>query len=186
LVFFDTNVLVDSDSLVKEVFRNDPKVSKSIGGVLCDFIEGEALNLKKGIEILEELKSSSEYFGYYFQTEYNSREGSSRALEDMPTPELKEVVLVEYDRKLNPSGMLGDSKEAKRAATSKSRFVDFSILTVATVSAFRRKRLSVIVSRDRWIKLSCKSLQEQFKLPIYCYDQWNFSFQEILNRMPKE
>ena len=185
-MFFDTNVLIDSDAFAKEVFSKDPEVSESIRGVLCDFIEGEALNLRKGTKILNLLKNDSEYSGYYFQTDFNSREGSARSLEDMPAPEMKEAVLVEYDKKLNPSGMLGDSKEAKRASASKSRFVDFSLLTVATVSAFRRKRQSVVVSRDRWIKLSCKSLQERYKLPIYSYDQWNFSFQEILNRVPRE
>jgi len=186
LVLFDTNVLIDSDGFVKDIFGKDPRVSDNVRGVVCDFIESEMLNLKKGIRILDELKNDSEYLGFYFQTEYNSREGSAKSLEDMPTPEMKEAVLVEYDKKLNPSGMLGDSKEAKRASASKSKFVDFSILTVATISAFRRKRQSIIVSRDRWIKLSCKSLQNRFKLPLYCYDQWNFSMKEILDRVRTE
>jgi hypothetical protein len=147
--------------------------------VLLDFIEGEFLNLKTEKAILEALKGP-DYRGYYFQTTYNSRDGSRHALEDMPYAEMKEAVLGEYDRKLDPSGMRGDSKEAKRATWSKSRFVDHSLLAVATIAAYRRKKVSVILSRDRWIKLSCQALKEKFKMPIYCYDQYTFSIEEIL------
>ncbi len=184
-MFFDTNILVDAEDFSKQVFKKaESRTADPIRGVICDFIEGEALNLRKGLHIFDELKGP-DFYGYFFETDYNAREGSMRSLEDMPTGELKEAVLVEYDKKLDPSGMLGITKEATRASRSKSKFGDFSLLTVATISAFRRKRQSIIVSRDRWIKLSCKSLEAQFKLPIYCYDQWNFSAQEILNRVQK-
>jgi hypothetical protein len=180
LVFLDTNILIDADEFVKHLFAKSSS-SYTVFGVICDFIEGETLNLRKPAGILDGLKDSDR-FGLYFETKYNSRDGSNKSLDDMPNGEMKEAVLVEYDKKLDPSGMLGISKEAKKASSSKSKFVDFSLLTVATISAYKRKRQSVIVSRDRWIKLSCKSLQEQFKVPIYCYDQWNYSTEEILNR----
>ena len=185
LVFFDTNVLIDAEDLVRRVFKKKSGSAGILCGVVCDFIEGEALNLKRG-SIIAELFDDSQYHGFYFETAYNSREGSARALEDMPSSEMKEAVLVEYDRKLNPSGMLGDSKEAKNAQRSKSRFGDFSLLAVATISAFRRKRQSIVITRDRWIKLSCISLQRQFKLPIYAYDQWTFSPEEILDRSQRK
>jgi hypothetical protein len=177
LVFFDTNVLIDARDFAEQTFTKP----SPIYGVICDFIQGEILNLKKGSEIFEVLEDPN-YCGFYFETTYNSRDGSKRSLQDMPTTEMMEAVLAEYDKKLDPSGMQAVTKEAKRASVSKSKFVDFSLLTVATICAFRRKRQSIIVSRDRWIKLSCKSLETQFKLPIYCYDQWNYSTQEILSR----
>lgn len=178
--------MIDAEEPVRQVFKKKSDLGSAdiFRGVICDFIEGEALNLKKG-SIIAEL-GHADYEGFYFETNYNSRDGSARALEDMPNEEIKKAVLVEYDKKLNPSGMLGDSKEAKSAQRSKSRFVDFSLLTVATISASRRKRQSIIVSRDRWMKLSCKSLEEKFKLPIYCYDQWNFSVEEILGRSQRK
>jgi len=175
LVFFDTNVLIADQEFSKFVFRKGNPIS----GVICDFIESEILNLKKSSGILETLKGPN-YGGYYFETVYNSKEGSRKSLDDMPNEEMKECVLVEYDKKLDPSGMKGVTKEAKRASSSKSRFVDFSLLTVATVAVYRRKRQSIIVSRDRWIKLSCRSLEEKFRIPIYCFDQWSYSEDEIL------
>lgn len=177
-MFLDTNVLIQEQWFAKFVFRKENQIS----GVICDFIRGEILNLKKGEEILENLKEPN-YGGYYFETTYNSKEGSRKSLDDMPNEEMKECVLAEYDKKLDPSGMQGITKEAKRASSSKSKFVDFSLLTVATVAAYRRKRQSIIVSRDRWIKLSSKSLYEKFRIPIYCYDQWSYSEEEILSRV---
>jgi hypothetical protein len=182
LVFFDTNVILDAEPYVNEVFGFDAGM---VRGVICDFIEGELVNLKKETTSMERLKKLPNSNGLYFETKYNSREGASKALADMPTGEMAEAVLIEYDKKLNPSGMLGNSKEAKSAARSKSKFVDFALLTVATVSALKRKKQSIVVSRDRWIKLSCKALEKQFKLPIYCYDQFSFSLQEIIDRTPK-
>jgi len=184
LVFLDTNVLIAADEFVKRIFEKS-SASYSVFGVICDFIMGETLNLRKETRILDDLKSTA-YFGYYFGTDYNSRDGSTRSLDEMPHDEMKEAVLFEYDKKLDPSGMLGTSKDAKKASSSKSKFVDFSLLTVATISAYRRKRPAAIISRDRWIKLSCKSLRERFKIPLYCYDQWNYSRQEILDRSAKE
>lgn len=183
LLFFDTNILVDDEDFVRKLFKNPsiPDSELSMLCVICDFVQGELLNLKKRAGILDDLRAPV-YSGYQFVTAYNSRDGSERALEDMPNPEMKEVVLVEYDRKLDPSGVKSETKEAKRASASKSRFVDFSLITVATVSAHRRKRLSLVLSRDRWVKLSCKALEERFHLPIYCYDQWTFSIEEILRR----
>lgn len=173
--------MIDAENFAREVFKKEESRSTDIfRGVICDFIEGEVLNLKKGSVIAE--LSKSDYQGFYFETRYNSRDGSARALEDMPNREMKEAVLIEYDKKLNPSGMLGDSKEAKSAQRSKSKFGDFSLLTVATISAFRRKKQSIVVTRDRWVKLSCMSLEEKFKLPVYCYDQWNFSAGDIFGR----
>ncbi len=104
----------------------------------------------------------------------------------MPNDEMAEAVLVEYDRKLDPSGMFSVTDQAKSAARSKSKYGDFSLVTVATLAAFKRKKQSIIISRDRWIKLSCKALQEKFRLPIFCYDQWNFSVEEIMLRAQKE
>jgi hypothetical protein len=181
LLFFDTNVLIDADEFVKQLFiKSAPQESVPVLlPVICDFIEGELLNLKK-TGTLEDLKGFN-YDGYIFESSYNSRDGVKRALEDMPISGMKEAVLVEYDKKLDPSGMRGETKEAKRASSSKSKFVDFSLITVASICAFRRKKLSVVISRDRWIKLSCKSLEEKFKLPILCYDQWTFSIGEILD-----
>jgi len=186
LLFFDTNVIVDADEFVKVLFKKrETKESDPILlPVICDFIEGELLNLKK-VGTLEDLKGSG-YYGYIFESAYNSRVGAKRALDDMPSPEIKEAVLVEYDKKLDPSGMRGDTKEAKRASSSKSKFVDFSLMTVASVCAFRRKKLSVVISRDRWIKLSCKSLQAKFKQPVYCYDQRDFSSAEIVLRSQRK
>jgi hypothetical protein len=183
LIFLDTNVLIDAEDFVEGLFQKQGVWI--LKGVLCDFIEGEARNLRKGREILEKLKLP-EFSGYYFETSYNSKEGSGKALEDLPTGEMKEAVLVEYDRKLDPTGMHATSKDAKNAARSKSRFTDFSLMTVAALAAYRRKRQSVIVSRDRWIKLSCKALEEKFQLSLYCYDQWNFSVEEILARSRNE
>ena len=180
-MFFDTNVLFDAEDLVKQIFRKQQPGTEIAWGVICDFIEGEARNLRKGLQLLHELKNP-EYLGYYFETGYNSREQSMHSFKDMPMGEMAEVVLVEYDKKLDPSGMHATTNNAKSAARSKSKFGDFSLLTVATIAAFRRKRQSVIVSRDRWIKLSCKALQEKFRLPLYCYDPWNFSVQEIIER----
>jgi len=182
-VFLDTNVLIDAEDFVEGLFRKQDFLN--FQGVLCDFIEGEARNLHKGQEILEKLKLR-EFSGYFFATPYNSKEGSGKSLEDLPSEEMKEAVLVEYDRKLDPSGMHATSKDAKNAARSKSRFTDFSLMTVATLAAYKRKKQSVIISRDRWIKLSCKALEEKFQLPLYCYDQWNFSVEEILARSRKE
>ena len=181
LVFFDTNVLFDAEDLVKQIFRKQQPGTEIAWGVICDFIEGEAKNLRKGLRVLDELKNP-EYLGYYLETGYYSRERSMHSLKDMPTGEMVEAVLVEYDKKLDPSGMHATTNNAKSAARSKSKFGDFSLLTVATIAAFRRKRQSVIVSRDRWIKLSCKALQEKFRLPLYCYEPWNFSVQEIIER----
>jgi hypothetical protein len=185
LVFVDTNVLIDADGFVKTIFRKQESEIRFLSGVLCDFIEGEARNLRKGQQILEELKLP-EYLGFYFETSYNSQEGSERSLKDMPTGEMAEAVLVEYDRKLDPSGILGATDQAKSAARSKSRYGDFSLVTVAALAAFKRKKQSIIISRDRWIKLSCKSLQEKFRLPVFCYDQWNYSIDEITLRAQKE
>jgi hypothetical protein len=181
LIFFDTNVLLDAESLVKQIFRKEQSGNEIVWGVICDIIEGEVQNLRKGTRVLDELKTP-EYLGYYFETGYNSRERSMHSLKDMPTSEMAEAVLVEYDRKLDPSGMKATSENAKSAARSKSKFGDFSLLTVVTIAAFRRKRQSVVVSRDRWIKLSCKALQNKFRLPLYCYDPWDFSVQEIIER----
>jgi hypothetical protein len=179
LLFFDTNVMIDADEFVKSVFKasETPDYPRA---VVCDFIEGEVQNLKKG-KLLQELKLPG-YFGYSFETSYNSKEEARHSIEDMPSSEMVEAVLVEYDRKLDPSGMQAKTKDAKRASNSKSKFVDFSLLTVATISAYRRKRQAVVISRDRWIKLSCNALHDQFKLPIYSYDQWNFSMDEVLAR----
>lgn len=164
---------------MKQVLEID---TDTIRVVICDFIDGEVVNLKKGLPLLNELKNNPKYSALYFETKYNSREGALHALADMPTGEMAEAVLIEYDKKLDPTGMEGKTKDAKSAARSKSKFGDFSLLTVATISAFKRKKQAVVVSRDRWIKLSCKSLQMQFKLPIYCYDQWTFSLQEIISK----
>lgn len=176
-MFIDTNVLIDPEAHADWFFTK----SDIFAPVICDFIEGEVLNLKRQ-PILDALKKDPSHQGFYFETSYNSREGSKQSLKDMPTSGMAEAVLVEYDKKLDPSGMSNDTKEAKRASLSKSKFVDFSLLTVATICAFRRKKQAVIVTRDRWIKLSCRSLEEQFRLPIYCYDQWSFSVQEIALR----
>jgi hypothetical protein len=184
LVFIDTNILIDAYDFAETLFRKQETGTGVLRGVLCDFIEGEARNLRKGQRILGELKLPA-YLGFYFETTYNSQEGSGRALRDMPTGEMAEAVLMEYDRKLDPSGMLSATDQAKSAARSKSRYGDFSLVTVATLAAFKRKKQSIIVSRDRWIKLSCKSLQEKFRLPVFCYDQWNFSIDEILVRARK-
>ena len=187
LIFFDTNALIDAKELVNSVFFPSPSSEGEeelrVLGVICDFIEGEAKNLNKGLDTLEELNKKSPHpSGFYFETKYNSFEGARRALADMPTGEMAEAVLIEYDKKLDPSGMAAVTKQARRAADSKSKFGDFSLLTVATICASRRKKQSIIVSRDRWIKLSCKSLHKQFKLPIHCEDQWSFSLQEIMIR----
>ncbi len=181
MVFLDTNVLIDADNFVRSVFRKEKLGEEIFWGVLCDFVEGEARNLRRGQDILEELKSQ-DYSGFYFETSYNEKEGSKRALEDMPNSEMAEAILTEYDKKLDQSGLLGITSKAKSATWSKSRYGDFSLLTVASLAAFRRKKQSVIVSRDRWIKLSCKTLEEKFRLPLYCYDQWDFSAEKIAVR----
>jgi len=140
--------LIEADDFVKNIFQKRKPGSEVLWAVLCDFIEGEARNLRKGQQILEELNLPSS-FGFYFETSYNSQEGSKRALDDLPSFEIAEAVLAEYDKKLDPSGMLDVSDLAKSAAHSKSRSVDFSLVTVATLAAFKRKKQSVIVSRDR-------------------------------------
>ena len=95
----------------------------------------------------------------------------------MPTQEMAKAVRVEYDKKLDSP----KPKEAKKRGDSK--FGDFSLITVAAISAVRRKKQSIIVSRDRWIRLACEALHDQFKLQLYCQDQRNFSIQEITDRV---
>ena len=178
LVFFDTNAILDADVLIRYVFKSRVETESEILGVICDFIEGEAKNLRQGLGIIEEIRNpnSHEYDGIYFKTQYDSYDGARRSLQDTPTPEMAEAVRVEYDRKLDSSKSVR-SKETKKRGDSK--FGDFSLLTVATIAASRRKRQSIIVSRDRWIKLACKALHEKFHLRLYCQDQWSFSLQEI-------
>ena len=149
-------------------------------GILCDFIEGETRNLKEGLEIIQEIKDPKvlEYSGIYFTTSYDSYDGSRRSLEDMPTPEMAEAVRLEYDKKLDSP----QPKDGRKRGDSK--FGDFSLITVAALSAFRRKRQSIIVSRDRWIKLACEALHKKFQLQLYCQDQRHFSMQEITDRVP--
>jgi hypothetical protein len=179
LVFFDTNVILDSDGLLRYAFRAAGDFEATFLGVICDFIEGEVRNLRQGLEILEEIKNpaSIQYSGFYFKTTYDSYAGARRSLEDMPTPEMAEAVRVEYDKKLDSP----PPKELKKKRGD-SKFGDFSLLTVATISAFRRKRQSVVVSRDRWVKLACDSLAVTFQLQIHCQDPRHFSAQEILDR----
>jgi hypothetical protein len=162
---------------VRYVFKTRPEAV--IVGVLCDFIEGEARNLGEGLEILKEIKNPEalQYNGIYFTTGYDSYEGARRSLKDMPTREMAEAVRLEYDKKLDSA----KPKEVKKRGDS--RFGDFSLITVAAISSFRRKRQSIIVSRDRWIKLACESLYEKFQLQVYCQDQRHFSIQEIVGRV---
>jgi hypothetical protein len=145
-VFFDTNVILDSDGLLRYAFRAAGNLEATFLGVICDFIEGEVRNLRQGLEILEEIKNpaSLQYNGFYFKTTCDSYAGARRSLEDMPTPEMAEAVRVEYDKKLDTP----PPKEVKKKRGD-SKFGDFSLLTVATISAFRRKRQSIVVSRDR-------------------------------------
>jgi hypothetical protein len=147
--------------------------------VLCDIVEGEARNLKEGLAIIQEIKDPKalEYSGIYFTTGYDSYDGARRSLKDMPSPEMAEAVRVEYDKKLETP----KPKDGKKRGDSK--FGDFSLITVAAISAFRRKRQSVIVSRDRWIKLACESLHDKFQLQLYCQDQRHFSLKEIIDRV---
>ena len=130
------------------MFKARTEEEPAILGVLCDFIEGEARNLKEGLAIIEEIKdpNSLDYGGIYFTTGYDSYDGFRRSLKDMPTPEMAEAVRVEYDKKLDSPSPKGGKKRGD------SKFGDFSLVTVAVISAHRRKRQSIIVSRDRWIK----------------------------------
>ena len=178
LVFFDTNVILDSEGLLRYAFKATGQIEAPFLGVICDFIEGEVRNLHQGLKILEEIKNptSEHYAGFYFQTTYDSYAGARRALEDMPSPEMAEAVRVEYDKKLDPP----PPKDLKKRGDSK--FGDFSLLTVATVCAFRRKRQSIVVSHDRWIKLACESLYKTFQLQIHCQDPRFFSVQQIMDR----
>ena len=147
-------------------------------GVLCDIVEGEARNLKEGLAIIQEIKDPKalEYEGIYFTTGYDSYDGARRSLKDMPSPDMAEAVRIEYDKKLETPKPKNDKKRGD------SKFGDFSLLTVAAICAFRRKRQSIIVSRDRWIKLACESLRKKFQLQLYCQDQRHFSSQEITDR----
>jgi len=97
---------------------------------------------------LEEIKNpdSREFAGIYFKTRYNIYEESNRSLDDMPSPEMAEAVRVEYDKTQGPASS-PDAKETTR--NSKSNLGDYSLLTVAVNSAYRRKRQSIIVTRDR-------------------------------------
>jgi hypothetical protein len=164
---------------VRYVFKARPESEAVILGVLCDLIEGEARNLGEGLEIIKEIKNPEalQYDGIFFITGYDSYDGARRSLKDMPSPEMAEAVRAEYDKKLDSS----KPKEGKKRGDSK--FGDFSLITVAAISAFRRKRQSIIVSRDRWIRLACEALHDQFKLQLYCQDQHNFSVQEITDRI---
>ncbi len=179
-MFFDTNVILDSEGLLRYAFRTSRDLETTFLGVICDFIEGEVRNLRKGLEILQAIRTptSELYAGFYFKTTYDSYAGARRALEDMPTPQMAEAVRVEYDKKLDPSPL----KAVENRKRGDSKFGDFSLLTVATVCAFRRKRLSVVVSRDRWIKLACESLNKTFKIQIHHQDPRHFSVQDIVNR----
>ena len=182
LIFFDTNAIIDNEGLVRYVFDARISARSDILGVICDFIEGEARNLNKGIDILEEIKNptATEFAGIYFKTKYNTYEESRRSLEDMPTPEIAEAVRVEYDKVLGPASSPNAKETTKHA---RSNFGDYSLLTVAAISAYRRKRKSIIVTRDRWIKSACSSLQSQFHLTISSQDQFDFSMKSITDRV---
>jgi hypothetical protein len=164
------------------VFNTRISSRNSILGAICDFIEGEARNLNQGVSILEEIKNpdSKEYAGIYFTTRYDTYEESRRPLEDMPSPEMAEAVRVEYDKTLGPASS-PDAKETTR--NSKSNLGDYSLLAVAVISAYRRKRESIIVTRDRWIKSACNSLQSKFGLMISIQDQFDFSMKSITDRI---
>jgi len=151
-------------------------------GAICDFIEGEARNLNQGVSILEEIKNpdSAEFYGIYFKTRYNTYEESRRSLEDMPSAEMAEAVRVEYDKNLGPASS-PDAKGTTR--NSRSNLGDYSLLTVAVNSAYRRKRQSIIVTRDRWIKSACSSLQSKFGLMISSQDQFDFSMESTNERV---
>ncbi len=83
----------------------DARNTNDVLGVICDFIEGEARNLKQGVGIIEEIKnpSSAGFDGVFFKTRYDSRDGSRVSLEDMPTKEMAEAVRVEYQQDLKDS-----------------------------------------------------------------------------------
>ena len=177
-------MLIDAKDLVEEVFLSASSADDEppVFGVICDFIEGEVRNLKKGLDTLEKLQTSASSRGFYFRTKYNSYEGAKRALDDFPNPEMAESVLDEYDKKLELSETGSRTTALRKGSDSKSKFGDFSLLTVAAICAARRKRQSIVVSRDRWIKLSCQTLRERFKLLLYCEDQWSFSIPDIVTR----
>jgi hypothetical protein len=164
------------------VFNARISTRSDILGAICDFIEGEARNLNRGLVVLEEIKNpnSAEFEGIYFTTKYNTYEESRRSLEDMPTLEIAEAIRVEYDKTLGPASSPA-AKETTRYA--KSNYVDYSLLTVAAISAYRRKRQSIIVTRDRWIKSACNSLQSRFGLMISCQDQFDFAMRSITDRV---
>jgi hypothetical protein len=180
LIFFDTNAIIDSPELVRYIFNARGEADNGILGVICDFIEGEARNLKQGVEILDELKNpnSAELSGIFFKSHYNARDESKRSLEDMPTPEMKEAVLDEFD-KVFPKASSPKAKTTTKKAGS--NYVDFALLTVATISSYKRKKQSIVVTRDRWVKSACESLRSKFSLPISSQDQFNFSMEPIVN-----
>ncbi len=182
LVFFDTNAIIDNEGLVRYVFNARISTRSDILGVICDFIEGEARNLNRSLAVLEEIKNphSAEFDGIYFKTKYNTYGESRHSLEDMPTPEMAEAVRVEYDRILGPASSPA-AKETTRNA--RSNLGDYSLLTVAAISSYRRKRQSIIVTRDRWIKSACNSLQLRFRLMISSQDQFDFSMKSITDRV---
>jgi hypothetical protein len=182
LIFFDTNAIIDNEGLVRYVFGARIRDRSDILGVICDFIEGEARNLKQGVDTLNEIKDPGtvEFDGIFFKTKYNSYEESKRSLEDMPSAEMAEAVRVEYD-KVPELAFPANLKPPAR--NPKSNFGDFSLLTVAAVSAFRRKRQSIIVTRDRMLRSACESLRSTFGLMIFCQDQFGFSMKSINDRV---